>query len=395
MVYFDIDMDQIIYVLLMTVFVVNVQGYNLTDFQTLHTDLFTSHKKSVMPMESQWKPLTVGIKFYLNSITSFKEVDETMSLQVSSLLIWNDPSLSWNPGSYAGIDTTSVPSENIWIPPIFVVNRVDKMEGLGSKTSFYTSISYTGDVYYSPGDVIDITCPTDISKFPFDTQRCVVYVFAWGTNTNTLNFTSIEANAKLDYFSPNSDWTLQEHSTNVEEWHSQSVFKVTLQVKRQPLYYTVMVVIPTLLFAVLNPLVFLLPVESGERVGFSVTILLSYAIFLTLVSSSVPATSNPMCVLLIIMVIIIIISGIIVFGTIRISNYYHTENIEEISSSLKRFTQWRFKRKSNVVLNVSKKNETEITGRDIANILDSILFYGSYVVIFTISFAYILYVIIS
>jgi hypothetical protein len=394
-VYFDIDMDQIIYVLLMTVFVVNVQGYNLTDFQTLHTDLFTSHKKSVMPMESQWKPLTVGIKFYLNSITSFKEVDDTMSLLVSSILIWNDPSLSWNPGSYAGIDTTSVPSENIWIPPIFVVNRVDKMEGLGSKTSFYTSISYTGDVYYSPGDVIDITCPTDISKFPFDTQRCVVYVFAWGTNTNTLNFTSIEANAKLDYFSPNSDWTLQEHSTNVEEWHSQSVFKVTLQVKRQPLYYTVMVVTPTLLFAVLNPLVFLLPVESGERVGFSVTILLSYAIFLTLVSSSVPATSNPMCVLLIIMVIIIIISGIIVFGTIRISNYYHTENIEEISSSLKRFTQWRFKRKSNVVLNVSKKNETEITGRDIANILDSILFYGSYVVIFTISFAYILYVIIS
>ena len=388
-------MDQIIYVLLMTVFVVNVQGYNLTDFQTLHTDLFTSHKKSVMPMESQWKPLTVGIKFYLNSITSFKEVDETMSLQVSSLLIWNDPSLSWNPGSYAGIDTTSVSSENIWIPPIFVVNRVDKMEGLGSKTSFYTSISYTGDVYYSPGDVIDITCPTDISKFPFDTQRCVVYVFAWGTNTNTLNFTSIEANAKLDYFSPNSDWTLQEHSTNVEEWHSQSVFKVTLQVKRQPLYYTVMVVIPTLLFAVLNPLVFLLPVESGERVGFSVTILLSYAIFLTLVSSSVPATSNPMCVLLIIMVIIIIISGIIVFGTIRISNYYHTENIEEISSSLKRFTQWRFKGKSNVVLNVSKENEIEITGRDIANILDSILFYGSYVVIFTISFAYILYVIIS
>jgi hypothetical protein len=63
-----------------------------------------------MPMKSQWEPLTVEIKFYLNSITSFKEVDETMSLQVSSLLMWNDPSLSWNPGSYAGIDTTSVPS---------------------------------------------------------------------------------------------------------------------------------------------------------------------------------------------------------------------------------------------------------------------------------------------
>lgn len=388
-------MDKTIYVLLITVFVVNVQGYTLTDVQTLHTDLFTNHKKSVMPMKSQFEPLTVSITFYLNSITSFNEVDETMSLMVSSLLIWNDPSLSWNPWSYAGIDQTSVPSENIWIPPIFVANRVDKMEGLGSKTSFYTSVMYTGDVYYSPGDVIDIACPTDISKFPFDTQRCVVGVLAWGTRTNTLNFTSAEANAKLDYFSPNSDWTLQEHSIIVQEWHSQSVFQVTLQVKRQPLYYTVMVVIPTLLFAVLNPLVFLLPVESGERVGFSVTVLLSYAIFLTLVTSSVPATSNPMCVLLIIMVIIIVISGIIVFGTIRISNYYHTENIEEISTSLRRFIKWRLERKSNVVLNVSKENEMEISGKDVANILDSILFYGSYVVIFTILFAYILFIFIQ
>lgn len=388
-------MDKTIYVLLITVFVVNVQGYTLTDVQTLHTDLFTNHKKSVMPMKSQFEPLTVSITFYLNSITSFNEVDETMSLMVSSLLIWNDPSLSWNPWSYAGIDQTSVPSENIWIPPIFVANRVDKMEGLGSKTSFYTSVMYTGDVYYSPGDVIDIACPTDISKFPFDTQRCVVGVLAWGTRTNTLNFTSAEANAKLDYFSPNSDWTLQEHSIIVQEWHSQSVFQVTLQVKRQPLYYTVMVVIPTLLFAVLNPLVFLLPVESGERVGFSVTVLLSYAIFLTLVTSSVPATSNPMCVLLIIMVIIIMISGIIVFGTIRISNYYHTENIEEISTSLRRFIKWRLERKSNVVLNVSKENEMEISGKDVANILDSILFYGSYVVIFTILFAYILFIFIQ
>lgn len=388
-------MDKTIYVLLITVYVVNVQGYTLADVQTLHTDLFTSHKKSVMPMKSQLEPLTVSITFYLNSITSFNEVDETMSLMVSSLLIWNDPSLSWNPWSYAGIDQTSVPSENIWIPPIFVANRVDKMEGLGSKTSFYTSVMYTGDVYYSPGDVIDIACPTDISKFPFDTQRCVVGVLAWGTRTNTLNFTSAEANAKLDYFSPNSDWTLQEHSIIVQEWHSQSVFQVTLQVKRQPLYYTVMVVIPTLLFAVLNPLVFLLPVESGERVGFSVTLLLSYAIFLTLVTSSVPATSNPMCVLLIIMVIIIVISGIIVFGTIRISNYYHTENIEEISSSLRRFIKWRIERKSNVVLNVSKENEMEISGKDVANILDSILFYGSYVVIFTILFAYILFIFIQ
>ena len=66
----------------------------------------------------------------------------------------------------------------------------------------------------------------------------------------------------------------------------------------------------------LNPLVFLLSVESGERVSLSMTILLSYAIFLTLVLSSIPASSNSMCALLIVMIIIIVVSGIIVFGVI-------------------------------------------------------------------------------
>jgi hypothetical protein len=70
--------------------------------------------------------------------------------------------------------------------------------------------------------------------------------------------------------------------------------------KNTSLYYGVMIIAPTVLFALMNPLVFLLPVESGERVGLAMTILLSYAIFLTLVSSSIPASSNPMCALLIV-----------------------------------------------------------------------------------------------
>jgi nicotinic acetylcholine receptor alpha-7 len=82
--------------------------------------------------------------------------------------------------------------------------------------------------------------------------------------------------------------------------------------KRHPLYFGVMILLPTLLFSLLNPLVFLLPVESGERVSLSMTILLSYAIFLTLVSNSIPKTSNPMCTLLIVMIVIISLSKSII-----------------------------------------------------------------------------------
>jgi hypothetical protein len=65
---------------------------------------------------------------------------------------------------------------------------------------------------------------------------------------------------------------------------STDFYHFKLKIKRRALYYGVMIIAPTVLFALMNPLVFLLPIESGERVSLAMTILLSYAIFLTLMS---------------------------------------------------------------------------------------------------------------
>jgi hypothetical protein len=46
------------------------------------------------------------------------------------------------------------------------------MEPIGSKTKFNAFIIAKGDVIYSPGDIFEARCPTDISKFPFDEQQC-------------------------------------------------------------------------------------------------------------------------------------------------------------------------------------------------------------------------------
>ncbi|OWF43045.1 CHRNA7-FAM7A fusion protein [Mizuhopecten yessoensis] len=39
--------------------------------------------------------------------------------------------------------------------------------------------------------------------------------------------------------------------------------------------------------------VFLLPTESGERVSFSITVLLAMAVFMTIVTDSLPSNSEP------------------------------------------------------------------------------------------------------
>ncbi|CAC5385194.1 unnamed protein product [Mytilus coruscus] len=145
-----------------------------------------------------------------------------------------------------------------------------------------------------------------------------------------------------------------------------------------------MVALPTNMFFLLNPLVFLLPVESGERLGLAMTILLSYAIFLTMVQMSIPASSNLMSVLLIIMIVTIVISGITAAATIYISSLYHREPHVKMNSF------WKFigtrlpwsKTHTSVkpVVNndgkgdmISSPLETSITWQEVCHALDTLM----------------------
>jgi hypothetical protein len=49
--------------------------------------------------------------------------------------------------------------------------------------------------------------------------------------------------------------------------------------------------------AVLIAMVFKLPVDSGEKIGFSLTVLLAYAVYLTMISENIPSTSVAVCYL--------------------------------------------------------------------------------------------------
>ena len=271
-------------------------------------------------------PLHIGIGFSVVSINKLSEIDETISISGSLALNWTDPALTWNPSLYDKIYSIMIDPKDMWTLPLFLGNGVDSVEPIGNKHTFWTRLNYTGYVIYYPGHLFVAKCPVDISKFPFDTQTCTLKFSPWGLNYEFLRVSAVGNKGIVDYLIPNSDWMLLDHSTGVDRIALLDIFSITLKLKRQPLYYSVMVIMPTLLFALLNPLVFMLPVESGERVGLAMTILLSYAIFLTLVSTSIPASSNPMCALLIIMMMIIMVSGAIVFGTIltsKILNRYH------------------------------------------------------------------------
>ena len=67
---------------------------------------------------------------------------------------------------------------------------------------------------------------------------------------------------------------------------------VTISVKRKPLYHVLHLVIPIALLSFLTLATFTIPVASGERISYVVTILLAMTVYLLLLADNLPETSE-------------------------------------------------------------------------------------------------------
>ena len=74
-----------------------------------------------------------------------------------------------------------------------------------------------------------------------------------------------------------------------------SIFSVTfftVTFTRLRPFYVINLIVPAMLLSVCMVLTFLLPTECGERLGYSMTILLSYTVLMTITAEMMPTTSK-------------------------------------------------------------------------------------------------------
>ena len=58
--------------------------------------------------------------------------------------------------------------------------------------------------------------------------------------------------------------------------------------KRRPGFFIVNIVMPVVLLSALNIMVFLIPVDSGEKISYGITVLLALSVFLSIVADMLP-----------------------------------------------------------------------------------------------------------
>ncbi|XP_071114933.1 neuronal acetylcholine receptor subunit alpha-6-like [Haliotis cracherodii] len=92
-------------------------------------------------------------------------------------------------------------------------------------------------------------------------------------------------------FEDNSEFDIYfEDITNISDTIGQNI-RITMHLKRRPLFYIFTVLFPVVLLYFLNTFVFLLPSQSGEKCSMAVSVLLSFQLFLSIIRDSLPENS--------------------------------------------------------------------------------------------------------
>lgn len=106
--------------------------------------------------------------------------------------------------------------------------------------------------------------------------------------------------------------------------HPFTKIQLSFVIRRKPLHFVVFSMVPCMLIGALILVSFFIPAESGERIGFSCTILLSVSVYLLIVTEALPEQSDTLPLIGVYYIIIMLEIGLALTATIVVLKAHHS-----------------------------------------------------------------------
>ena len=272
---------------LILLYIYPASSQNLNDTKILHDDLFQDYNKGIRPIDKQVDALSITVSYHFERLVDIDEVQESMTSIALLAMKWTDDSLKWNLTAYNGIKFTFVPKSHIWKPDLILANAALKIAEMGLP-AYYVGINYDGLIHW---DVFDIytRCSLDLIYYPFDTQKCTIELKVWSYSQAEIRLTSLFFNSDVN---GNSIWTVNSVSDISPRGRDTTTLTYKITSQRKASFFVLNTLIPIATLGVIGTFVFVIPADAGEKIGFSTTIFLSFAVFLTVISSDPPSSSD-------------------------------------------------------------------------------------------------------
>ncbi|RUS86579.1 hypothetical protein EGW08_005660 [Elysia chlorotica] len=286
----------------------------------------SAYNTRVRPMLDQNTAINVSVEFSLISILTLDDKRQEFITNAFLGLQWNDEIVAWDPLEN-GIYIIHVYPNDIWRPRMVLLNT------LGARDLFEddyspTMITFDGHVSWYPGSLFPISCKLNLEKFPFDRQTCVIQMFAMGWSNFHLRFLVGDGSIDLDNYATNGEWELISATQTTDSEWDLAGFRVEIVIQRRSGFFVLNIVMPVVLLSFLNIVVFLIPVDSGEKISYGITVLLALAVFMSIIGDMLPRSSDVVPLVTIYLFVLLIISVLTVMVAIIIVWLHHKDEQE-------------------------------------------------------------------
>ena len=335
-----------------------VEAETQAELYKLMDDLFTTYKPEVRPTTAG-EATFVFVGIYLLSI---QNLDEKSQVLESSIIVdaqWEDDYLSWNSTEYVDINNFMYPQKKIWLPDVVIENSVESQKQLGYDENV-VYIDSTGLVNWKPSQVIKTGCDIDVTYYPFDIQTCNIIVSTWMSTKADIDIEPEAASSGLilDRYSVSGTWELISNELeNLPNENDLTRIQFKIKLQRLRTYYVLNIILPVLFLSLTASMVFFLPADAGEKIGMGITVLLAFAVYLTIIADNMPQTSLQVSYLAVYLSLLLGLTAMGVVLAVVVLHIHHKSEECEIGKRTERIT--RKLRKLLGINRVSAKSKSE------------------------------------
>ncbi|XP_061196325.1 ligand-gated ion channel 4-like [Saccostrea echinata] len=286
----------------------------------LRKDLLLNYTKELPPNDTQTIVYISFSAFDTTNIIDFDEEDGKFSVSGYLEVSWIDPRVAMNWASSPGFQTEDFPlylkDSEVWTPLIRQINAYSRsdFENMVEETVMFHR---DGSALMVKMDIFTTECKTNYRYFPFDTQECSIDMVIWGSFMGETILKAHNSTINKALYKKTYNWNLEDASISVDSidgfrnkrTSEVQRARIKFKIKRNSTYYVCFLILPFIILQSLQPFVFLMPRDCGERASFSVTVLLSIAVYLTIVVDHIPKTPESDISLLGIKMVIDVFTG--------------------------------------------------------------------------------------
>ncbi|XP_045214474.2 neuronal acetylcholine receptor subunit alpha-10-like isoform X3 [Mercenaria mercenaria] len=301
----------------------------------LHDKLFGNYKTDLLPVcRSGPRVVNVSLNLALRQIINLDEKDQVLKTNVWVRMGWTDCRLKWNSSEYDEVGHLRVPYGAVWTPDLALYDSSAEEVMMPGFNEYRAQISNNGRVQYNFPTVLNSVCRVTVTYFPFDTQSCGLKFGSWSHSQLDMDFYPVSPsgrNGDLDDFITNNEWVVSEivadRTVKMYTEPYTDINYIIIMTRRSD-FFVMTMMFPCILVTAIAAIGFLLPSESGEKVSLEVTVLLSQAVFLLVISDFLPPSADNFPILGLYFAVSMLLVSLSLVMSVLVLNVHHRGDIK-------------------------------------------------------------------